>query len=40
MFAVVPVLTALGFGVARWITTRYADDILDDDDGRPHVDVR
>ena len=40
MFLVVPLVTALSFGVARWITTRYADDVFEDDDDRPHYDVR
>ena len=40
MFLVVPLVTALSFGVARWITTRYAEDVLEDHDDRPHYDVR
>jgi hypothetical protein len=42
MFLVVPVVTAAGFLLAQWVTTKYADDVLDDedDDGRPHVDIR
>ena len=40
MFVVVPVVTALSFGVARWIATRYAEDVLAGDDGRPRFDVR
>ena len=40
MFAVVPMVTAVSYALARWITTRYADDILDDDRGVPHRDIR
>jgi hypothetical protein len=40
MFLVVPLVTASSFGVARWITTRYAEDVLEDHDDRPHYDVR
>jgi hypothetical protein len=38
MFAVIPVLTALCFGLARWITTRWTDD-GDDEEYSPY-DVR
>ncbi len=42
MFLVIPSVTALTFSVAHWVTTRYTDDILDDDDdgGMPHHDIR
>ena len=40
MFLVVPLVTASSFGVAHWITTRYAEDVLEDHDDRPHYDVR
>ena len=39
MFLVMPVLTALAFLVARWITTRYVEDVLADDDREVH-DIR
>lgn len=37
MFAVIPVVTALAFSIAQWITTKYTDDGSDD---RVSVDVR
>ena len=42
MFLVVPAVTAVGFLLAQWVTTLYSDDIMgdEDDDGRPHVDIR
>ncbi len=40
MFAVVPVLTAVSFAVARWISTLYAEDLDNDDGGMPHHDIR
>ncbi len=40
MFLVVPVVTAITFALARWVTTMYADDMDDDDRGMPHVDIR
>ena len=42
MFLVIPCVTAVTFGIAQWITTRYADDIVDDDDDNkmPHHDIR
>ena len=39
MFLVMPVLTALAFLLARWITTRYVEDVLADDDHEVH-DIR
>jgi hypothetical protein len=40
MFLVVPLVTALSFAVARWVTTLYADDLDNDDGGMPHHDIR
>jgi hypothetical protein len=40
MFLVIPVLTAVSYAVARWITTMYAEDLDNDDGGLPHHDVR
>jgi thiol:disulfide interchange protein len=40
MFVVMPALTALAFAVARWITTRYVEDVLADDDESEMHDVR
>jgi hypothetical protein len=40
MFAVVPAVTALSFSLARWVTTLYAEDVLDDDAGMPRHDIR
>jgi len=42
MFLVIPAVTAMTFGIAQWITTRYTEDIVDDDDDgkMPHHDIR
>lgn len=42
MFLVIPCVTAVTFGVAHWITTRYTEDIVEDDDDNkmPHHDIR
>jgi hypothetical protein len=40
MFLVVPVVSAVCYALARWITTLYAEDLDDDDGGLPHHDIR
>lgn len=41
MILVIPCVTAVTFGVAQWITTRYTEDLFDDDDNKmPHHDIR
>jgi hypothetical protein len=40
MFLAIPVLTAVSYAVARWITTLYAEDLDNDDGGLPHHDIR
>jgi hypothetical protein len=40
MFVVVPAVTAVSFALARWVSTLYAEDVLDDDAGMPRHDIR
>lgn len=36
MFVAVPMVTAASFALARWVTTRYTDDVWDEDAPEPH----